>query len=83
MGLGFRIKVLLSWLTTGKSDSYSMQEHDIREAALSRLFLLTLPLCNSWIIFIITLYELYSKLLKGGYIGDYIGEYYMGYQVGY
>ena len=23
--------------------------------------------------------ELYSKLLKGGYIGDYIGDYYRGY----
>ena len=25
------------------------------------------------------LYELWSKLLKGGYIGDYIGDYYNGY----
>ena len=25
------------------------------------------------------LYEPYSKLLKGGYIGDYIGDYYRGY----
>ena len=24
------------------------------------------------------LYELHSKLLKGGYIGDYIGDYYRG-----
>ena len=24
-------------------------------------------------------YELWSKLLKGGYIGDYIGYYYRGY----
>ena len=24
-------------------------------------------------------YELESKLLKGGYIGDYIGDYYRGY----
>ena len=24
-------------------------------------------------------YELQSKLLKGGYIGDYIGNYYRGY----
>ena len=29
------------------------------------------------------LYELYSKLLKGGYIGDYIGDYYRGYLGGY
>ena len=24
-------------------------------------------------------YRLWSKLLKGGYIGDYIGDYYRGY----
>ena len=29
--------------------------------------------------FIILSYELQSKLLKGGYIGDYIGYYYRGY----
>ena len=28
-------------------------------------------------------YELESKLLKGGYIGDYIGDYYRGYSGGY
>ena len=26
------------------------------------------------------IYELWSKLLKGGYIGDYIGDYYRGYK---
>ena len=28
---------------------------------------------------LISSYELYSKLLQGGYIGDYIGDYYRGY----
>ena len=28
------------------------------------------------------LYELESKLLKGGYIGDYIGDYYGGHEGG-
>ena len=29
------------------------------------------------------LYELESKLLKGGYIGDYVGDYYRCYSGGY
>ena len=29
--------------------------------------------------FAFALYELWSKLLKGGYIGDYIGKYSSGY----
>ena len=29
------------------------------------------------------IYEIQSKLLKAGYIGNYIGNYYRGYQGGY